>query len=135
MRRLMGRGDVVILLWGSLLFVLWVVAWALWHPDVETVVMLAVAVGATVAKAAWATIRGLQRPEPSDDEPLAVVTTTHATSLLGVAICGVALAFEFGPWLMYLSGGLLLIAIAGLIREHRATRAGLREVAEREQRA
>lgn len=122
MRRLMSRSDVVIAVWGLILLVIWLPTWAIWHSGWEPIVLLAMAVGVTWAKAIWTTLRARSYPEPGDRRPTAIVGTTHATSLVGVAIVCLALGLQFGSWLLYVGGGLLLVAIAGLVRERRASR-------------
>lgn len=125
-KRLLSRADAIIALWALFLLVLWVPSWAIWHPDSEVVILLAIAIGATLAKAVAATARDRVVPEPGDRHPSAVVDTTHATSLVGIAFFCAVLGLEFGPWLLYIAGGLLLVGLAGLIREHRAARQALR---------
>lgn len=122
----MRRAEVVIAAWGVVLTVLWTVSWAVFSPDTDTVVMPAAAAAGVFLLAALALLRDRRHPAPSDDLPLAVHETTHATALAGVSIVGLALAFEFGPWLLYVAGGTLLVALGGLVREHRAARAALR---------
>lgn len=131
MRRLMGRGDGVMAVWATVLLVIWIPSWAIWHPDSETTILLSIAIAATYAKAAVALARERRAPGPGDRHPIAVVETTHATSLAGVAIVGLALGLEFGPWLLYVSGGLLVVAVGGLLREHRAARRMLEGAKER----
>lgn len=131
-RRLLSRGEVILVVWGLILLGLWFLTWTIWHPDSEAVIMLSIASFAMFVWGALAFAQDRRRPVPSDTEPLLVTTTTHATSLVGIAIFGIALAFEFGPWLWYVSGGLLAFALAGLIREHLAARHVLQAIAERE---
>lgn len=122
MKRLVGRADVVIALWALILLVIWTPSWAIWHPDSEVTILFAIAIAATLAKALSATWRARKVPEPGDREPMAVVGTTHATSLAGIAIVCGFLALEFGPWLGFVAGGLFVAAVGGWIRERRATR-------------
>jgi hypothetical protein len=129
-KRLMARSDAVIAAWAVILLILWIPSWAIWHPDSETTILLSIAVAATLAKAAWAKVKNRRDPPPGDDRPVVVVGTTHATSLAGIAIVCAVLGLEFGPWLLYLSAGLLLVALFGLARERRAARLALQRADE-----
>lgn len=124
----MRRGSFVLAVWGVNLLVLWVVAWAVFEPDTETVVGLGAASAAVFALAAWARVREARAGEPADLEPGVIHDSSHSTALAGAAITGLALSAEFGPWLAYVSGGALVVALGGLVRERRAARATLARV-------
>lgn len=132
MKRFMSRGEGVIAFWGLVLTVLWVLVWTVFVPNWEAVMLLAMAAGVTMLKAVWALHRERRRPAPADDEPQAFHQTSHGTALAGVAIVGLALGLEFGPWLLYLSAGLLLVALGGLVRENRAARDTISRLERRE---
>jgi hypothetical protein len=41
-------------------------------------------------------------------------------ALAGVALAGLVVGSELGTWLLLIAGGLLVLALAGLVREGRA---------------
>jgi hypothetical protein len=48
---------------------------------------------------------------------------SYATTLLGLAVFGLLLSAAFGLWLTFVSAGLAVLALGGLLREQRAMRA------------
>jgi O-antigen/teichoic acid export membrane protein len=120
----MSRTWFVLVVWAALLFVLWTVAWAVFDPDRETVLLLAAAWLSTLAIAGWALVRGRRDPDP-EARPVAIAQTTHPTALAGVALVALALSAEFGAWLALVAAALLAAALAGLVRERAAARRAL----------
>jgi hypothetical protein len=127
-KRLLSHSYGALAAWAAILTVLWILSWAIWPTDSEVVILLASVIVATFAQAAAAALEARRDPEPGDQRPIAVVTATHATSLAGIAIVCAVLGLEFGPWLLYISAGLLLVALLGLARERRAARLALQRV-------
>lgn len=126
----MSRGWVVLLLWGVMLGVLWVVHWAIFDPDLIAFILLGSASLATVLMALWALLAGRRRDAPADDDIEAVSDASHATVLLGLTILLLVLATELGAWLAFLSAGTGALAIGGLIRERMAERRAVRAARE-----
>jgi hypothetical protein len=61
-------------------------------------------------------------PRPEDAEPSALVTTSVPSLALAAGLGIFVLGWEVGTWMMAIGGGVLLLGIAGLVREHRAVR-------------
>lgn len=134
MKRIASRGSGVLLIWAAILAVLWVVAWAIFDPDTTTFWLGFWMPASLLPYAAWAFWRERRSGTPGDVRAGAVVDGSHATALLGLAIIFALLSTEFGPWLAYVSAGMALVALGGLVREARATRETLQRVRERERR-
>lgn len=130
MKKVVERGSGALLIWSLILAVLWVVAWAIFQPDWETVMLGAWMAGSVLFWAAVTLWRERRAGRPADEEPLVVIDASHATALLGLAVTGMFLSIVFGPWLAYVSGGAILVALGGLVRERRASRRTLDQVRE-----
>lgn len=136
MRPIVGRGSGAMLIWALNLTILWVVAWALFDADTATVALGAWMAGSVLVWAAAAWWRERRAGRRSDERPLAVVDSSHATALLAIAIVAALLATQFGSWLAYVSAGIAVVAVGGLVRERRAARASVERLraAQREER-
>lgn len=128
MKRAASRGSGVVLIWALNLAILWTVAWAVFAPDAMTVALGGWMVGSVLVWAASAWWRE-RRSGTASDEPVTIVDASHATALLAVAIIAALLSTQFGPWLAYISAGMALVAGGGLVRERRAARASLEQIA------
>jgi hypothetical protein len=127
-KRLLARGSGPMLVWGLILTALWVVGWSVFATDTTTVALGAWMGGSVLAWAAWTWTRERRAGRAADAELGAVIDGSHATALLGLAIVCALLATVFGPWLAYVAAGMALVALGGLVREHRASRAALEHV-------
>lgn len=61
-------------------------------------------------------------PNRESSEAQAIPDLSLATALAGIALCCLVVGAEVGLWLVLIGGGLLMLALAGLIRERRAQR-------------
>jgi hypothetical protein len=110
-----GRGSAAVLLaWAVLLGINTGVLVAL-GGDVLPVALLGGAAVGTAVLAAVVAVRARR-----DDERWAVTSASPAAALAAIALAGLVLGAELGLWLLLISGGALLLAIGGLLRERRA---------------
>lgn len=126
----MSRGWVVLLVWGLMLGLLWVVQWAIFDPDLIAFLLLGSASLTTVLIALWALLAGRRRDAPADRDLEAAPDASHATVLLGLTVLMLVLAAEFGAWLAFTSAGTGALAIGGLVRERLSERRALRAARE-----
>ena len=99
---------IVPLIWAGLLTVHAAVLLALGGDALEVLLLAGAAAGAAV----FAVLMSLRRdagPEP-DRSPSA--------ALAAVAVAGLVIGAELGPWLLLISAGALALALAGLVKEH-----------------
>ena len=61
-------------------------------------------------------------PEEDPDAVRLVTDVSYASALAGVAVALMVMSIQFGVWLLEVGGGLMAIAIAGIVREVRAER-------------
>jgi hypothetical protein len=117
-----SRPGVAFLVWAVFLGVLAAVLWAVFEQlDVLSVLMPAFAVALTVAIAAGgagAARRAARRALDLEADP----DTSWSAVLAGVAFALVLLGLEVGTFLVLVGGGLLALALGGLLREWRAER-------------
>lgn len=100
------KGPFVPLIWAALLAVNTTVLLALGGDTLEVLLLAGAAAGAAVLAALMALRRGREAPGLS-----------AASALAAVAVAGLVLGAELGPWLLLISGGALLLALGGLARE------------------
>jgi len=100
------KGPLVPLIWAALLTVNTIVLIALGGDRLEVLLLAGAAAGAAVLAALMALRSGRETSDPSG-----------ATALAAVSVAGLVLGAELGPWLLLISGGALLLALAGLARE------------------
>jgi hypothetical protein len=98
---------IALLVWAGLLAVNTIVLLALGGDALEVLLLAGAAAGAA-ALAALMALRRRGRAE-SDHSP--------ATVLAALAVAGLVIGAEFGPWLVLISAGALALALGGLVRE------------------
>jgi hypothetical protein len=117
-----GRPGVAFLVWALFLGALAAVLWAVFaQRDLLSVLMPAFAVALTLLVAAGGTAvarRAARRALAAQPDP----DTSWAAVLAGVAFALVLLGLEVGTFLVLVGGGLLALALGGLVREWRAER-------------
>ena len=101
------KGPLVPLAWAVLLAVHTTVLIALGGDTLE-VLLLA---GAAAGSAVFAALMALRRSAGE------VPDLSAPTALAAVAVAGLVIGAELGPWLLLISAGALLLALAGLARE------------------
>lgn len=113
----MSRPPVALLSWAAMLATIALVEWTLFPIGGPAGwLLVALPAFAVLATAAFATAaatrsRGGARPTPWLSPP---------SALLGIALATIALGLAVGAWLWLIGIGLLLGAVAGLVRERRA---------------
>ncbi len=119
-----GRGDemirpaVVLGAWGCLLAGLAGLL-AAFPFDALAVALLG---GAAASMLLLALLMLPTAPNRESSEAQAIPDLSLATALAGIALCCLVVGAEVGLWLVLIGGGLLMLALAGLIRERRAQR-------------
>jgi hypothetical protein len=98
---------IVPLVWAGLLAVNAIMLIALGGDALEVLLLAGAAAGAAVL-AALMRLRGRRRAAPELSPP---------TVLAAVAVAGLVVGAELGPWLVLVSAGALALALAGLLRE------------------
>ena len=101
------KGPLVPLIWAALLAVHTTVLLALGGDTLEVLLLAGAAAGSAVLAALMALRRGA-REAPELSAP---------TALAAVAVAGLVVGAELGPWLLLISAGALLLALGGLARE------------------
>jgi hypothetical protein len=101
---------IVPLAWAALLALNTVVLIALGGDALE-VLLLA---GASAGAAVLALLLAVRRPAVEERDAPAV---SPATVLAALAVAGLVIGAEFGPWLLLISAGALALALAGLVWE------------------
>jgi uncharacterized membrane protein len=102
--------PLVLLAWALLLAVHTTVLVALGGDTLE----VALLGGAAAGVAVLALVVALRR---RDAGPRAVRDLSPPAALAAVAVAGLVVASELGMWLLLISGGLLVLALGGLVRE------------------
>jgi hypothetical protein len=100
------KWPLVPLIWAALLAVHTTVLIAFGGDTLEVLLLAGAAAGAAVLAALMAFRRGREAPDLSGP-----------TALAAIAVAGLVLGAELGPWLLLISGGALLLALGGLARE------------------
>jgi hypothetical protein len=103
------KGPLVPLIWAALLAVNTTVLVALGGDTLEVLLLAGAAAGA----AALAALMALRRRTPGRETP----ELSAPTALAALAVAGLVIGAELGPWLLLISAGALLLALAGLVRE------------------
>jgi hypothetical protein len=112
-----SRGAVPLAAYAVLLAVLAGVMWV-WSSHVLPSVLLTVAAAAVAAGAGL--LRLVRGADPS--EPRAIPDLSAATALLGFAIPTMLVGAHLGLYLVLIGGGLVVLALGGLVREALAVR-------------
>jgi hypothetical protein len=103
------KGPLVPLIWAVLLAVNTTVLLALGGDTLEVLLLAGAAAGAAALAALMALGRRVgEAPDLS-----------APTMLAAVAVAGLVLGAELGPWLLLISAGALLLALGALVREGR----------------
>jgi hypothetical protein len=102
--------PLVLLAWALLLAVHTAVLVALGGDTLE----VALLGGAAAGVAVLALVVALRR---RDEAPRAMPDLSPPAALAAVAVAGLVVGSELGMWLLLISGGLLVLALAGLVRE------------------
>jgi predicted MFS family arabinose efflux permease len=122
-------GAIPIFFWGTLLLVLLIIN-AIWTGDSIQIEMFAYAVAAVWGTALALTIANSQArrrgPPVRDSSPEAVPQTSLAAMTLGIAIGAMMFGVVFGKFLVFIGGGVWLLAAGRLVVELRAQRRSLR---------
>jgi hypothetical protein len=100
------KWPLVPLIWAALLAAHTAVLLAFGGDTLEVALLGGAAAGAAVLAVLMAFRRGREAPDLSGP-----------TALAAVAVVGLVLGAELGPWLLLISAGVLLLALAGLARE------------------
>jgi hypothetical protein len=117
-----GAGKAY-LLWALYLAILWGATWAFGTPDRETVILLAAASVLCALTGLFAYVRGRRGVAPEGDtDPRHDPDLSLATAWTAVSAALLLLSAAYGPWLALTAGGMLIVGIAGLIRERRSAR-------------
>lgn len=118
----MRRPGVVFLVWAVFLGVLAAVLWAVFDQvDRLSVLMPAFAVALTVLIAVGGAAQARRAARRAlDAEP--DLDVSWSAVLAGIAIALALLGLEVGTFLVFIAGGLGLLAAGGLVREWRAER-------------
>jgi hypothetical protein len=102
--------PLVLLAWALLLAVHTMVLVALGGDTLE----IALLGGAAAGVAVLALVVALRR---RDEGPRGVRDLSPPAALAAVAVAGLVVGSELGLWLLLISGGLLVLALGGLVRE------------------
>jgi hypothetical protein len=102
--------PLVLLAWALLLAVHTTVLVALGGDTLEVALLGGAAAGVAVLALAVALRR-------RDEAPRAVRDLSPPAALAAVAVAGLVVGSELGMWLLLISGGLLVLALGGLVRE------------------
>ena len=115
----MTGGPIVPLVWSLFLAALAAMLW-IWSPGDE--LAIALLGGAAVASALVGlalALRARARREPPVEE---LPDLSLPTALVAIALATMLIGATAGPWLVWIGGGLLAFALAGLARELRSAR-------------
>ena len=106
----MKGAPLVLLAWALLLAVHTTVLAALGGDTLEIALLGGAAAGVAVLALIVAVRRRTEGPRELGDVSL-------PTALAAVAVAGLVVGSELGRWLLLISGGLLIVALGGLVRE------------------
>ena len=107
----MKAPSLVLLAWAVLLAVHTTVLVALGGDALEVALLGGAAAGVAVLALLVTARRG------NADAPRRVPDLSPPAALAAVAVAGLVVGSELGTWLLLISGGLLVLALAGLVRE------------------
>jgi hypothetical protein len=102
--------PLVLLAWALLLAVHTTVLVALGGDTLEIALLGGAAAGVAVLALIVAARRRAEAPRVLSDVSL-------PTALAAIAVAGLVVGSELGRWLLLISGGLLIVALGGLVRE------------------
>jgi hypothetical protein len=113
-------GARTLLLWSSFLAALALVLWAVFAGDwIEIALLGAAAAGVALTAALMLLGRG-GAPGSDLDAERAVPELSVTTAWTAAAIGAIVLGLQFGVWLVEIGCGMLVLGVAGLVREHRS---------------
>ena len=126
----MRGGAIPLLIWAFLLALLLGTQWFWSHDGLDTGLLM---YGVTTM-IVWLVVLVARRPHvslrkgpPSEDgKPEALPTASIGSVMLAVALVCSVYAFEFGHFLYYFGGGLAVVAVGVLAREHYHQRQALK---------
>lgn len=125
----MRGGAIPLFAWGTLLLVLMIIN-VIWAGSSIQAAMFAYAVTAVYATALVLSIlrpESLRRGAPAlEPSPQAIPRTSLAAMALGIAIGAMMFGVVFGKFLVFIGGGVWLLAAGRLVVEVRAQRRSLR---------
>lgn len=120
----MSRPFAPVLLYGAALLVLIGVGVAVFDIlDPEIPSLQAGAALLLLALGAYLAVSQRRPPDAGDRTARVVPDSSVATAWVGISLAAMALGAELGLWLVLIGAGMLLVGIAGLVRENRASRA------------
>jgi ABC-type glycerol-3-phosphate transport system permease component len=121
----MSRGALPLAAYAALLAVLAAVMWVWSDYTLPGILLTAGAAAMAVIAGAW--VLGSRRIErlAQASEVRAVPDLSAATALAGFAIPTMLVGLYLGPYLVLIGGGLLVLAVGGLVREAVAARRAL----------
>ena len=130
----MRGGALALLVWGAILAVLMAICWV-WTGDAIQVGTFAFAVAVVWTGAALlvaAAPQALRRGPPPATEELTAITSASAGAVLAaIAVAALCFGLAFGRFLVYFGAGLLILAVAMLVREWTAERRARQTVSRR----
>jgi len=112
----MKGAPLVLLAWAALLAVHTIVLIALGGDPLEYLLLGGAALGVALLGLLVAALR--RRGDP--DALRTVPDLSPPAALAAVAVAGLVVGTELGSWLLLIAAGLLVVALAGLVREGRA---------------
>lgn len=112
----MKGAPLVLLAWAVLLGINAAVLAAFGGDTLEVALLGGAAAGVALLAALVAVVRA-----PDPDAPRVIRDLSPAAALAAVAVSGLVLGAELGTWLVLISAGLLVLALAALVREARAS--------------
>lgn len=119
----MSRSFAPTLLYGAALLILIVVGVSVFDVlDPETPSLQGGAAVLLLMLAGYLALRDRGAPDAGDRTARVIPDSSMATAWVAVSIATMALGAELGFWLVLIAAGMLLIGIAGLVRESRASR-------------
>ena len=107
-------------LWSSFLAVLAIIVWAVFDGDWIEAALLATASVGVAATAMFMLTQRRRVPGSDVDVARPIPELSVATMWTAAAIAAILLGLQFGVWLVEIGGGMLVLGVAGLIREHRS---------------
>lgn len=117
----MSRAALVMLVWAGLLALLAAVQ-AIFPTHLVSVYLLGGASAATLVIAALVFAGRRRAPEFDPDAERPVTELSVASGFTGVAIALLAASARFGVFLALIAGGMVILGLAGVLRERRAQR-------------
>jgi len=113
-------GALLLLVWAAMNAVLLAVLWAFFSTEAQQLGMYGAAIVLVLLVAGFAFARQRAAPEGDPDTERAIPELSVATGWLGVGFALFATGFVFGPWLLFIAGGMMLVGLFGLVQELRS---------------